>query len=247
MPAKIALGSARPAPAASRSPLVRQTLAGAVVAAIRERILDGTYPAGMQLRQEMLAADLDVSRIPVREALRQLTAEGLVSGAPHRGAVVSGFAIEEIEELFELRADLERALVLRAVPRLTRDHLAQASELLDRFDATLRAGDVAAWGDLNWQFHSALYRAAGRPVTLDTVERLHRHAERYMRMQLALTHGESRAAAEHRAILEACRRRDAERAATLVDTHIRAAGRALSRYLKSREASVTGTTAGAGS
>lgn len=216
-------------------PLVRQTLAGAVVEALRERILDGAYPAGMQLRQEGLAAELGVSRIPVREALRQLEAEGLVAFAPHKGAVVSGFSLDEIDELFELRALLEADLIRRATPRLTTSRLQMAADVLARFDTALRAGDVAAWGELNWRFHSTLYGAAERPLTLATVERLHRQAERYMRMQLALTHGESRAAAEHHEMLERCRRRDARGAVALVSAHIRAAGRALVEFLRERE------------
>ena len=216
-------------------PLVRQTLAGAVVNALRERILDGLYPSGTQLRQEMLAAELGVSRIPIREALRQLEAEGLVAFAPHKGAVVSGFSIAEIEELFELRALLESDLTERAVPSLTTNNLEDASAILERFDAALRSGDVATWGDLNWRFHSTIYGAAARPLTLATVERLHRQAERYMRMQLALTKGESRAAAEHREILEACMREEEKTAASLVAEHIRTAGRALARFLGEHE------------
>jgi DNA-binding GntR family transcriptional regulator len=225
--------NARPA---RHQPLVRQTLAGAVVQALRERILDGLYPSGTQLRQEMLAAELGVSRIPIREALRQLEAEGLVTFAPHKGAVVVGFSIAEIEELFELRALLESDLIKRAVPNLTTEQLDRAESILDGFDEALAAGDVATWGDLNWRFHSAIYAAAGRPLTLATVERLHRQAERYMRMQLALTHGESRASSEHREILEACRRGNARSAATILAEHIRTAGRALAKFLAEHEA-----------
>jgi DNA-binding GntR family transcriptional regulator len=216
-------------------PLARRTVAGAVVDAIRERILGGGYPSGTQLRQEMLAAELGVSRIPVREALRQLEAEGLVTFAPHKGAVVSAFSVGEIDELFELRATLEADLVRRAVPRLTNEQLETAAQVLALFEAALSAGDVGAWGELNWRFHSTLYAPAARPVTLATVERLHRLAERYMRMQLALTHGESRAATEHRAILERCRTRDARGASSLLWAHIREAGRALVGFLRDRE------------
>src|SRR5437660_12006142 len=85
----------------------RQTIASMTVEALRGRILRGDYPEGEPLRQDALADELGVSRIPVREALRQLEAEGLVTFSPHRGAVVSSLSLEEIEELFELRADIE--------------------------------------------------------------------------------------------------------------------------------------------
>ena len=113
----------RDAPAREARPLIRQTLASAAVDAIRERILDRTYPEGEPLRQDSLAAELGVSRIPIREALRQLEAEGLVTFNPQRGAVVSSLSIAEIEELFELRAELESDLLRRSVPLLTEDDI----------------------------------------------------------------------------------------------------------------------------
>jgi DNA-binding GntR family transcriptional regulator len=231
-------------PAAPIQPIVRQTLTSVVLDALRDRILAGGYAEGAQLRQEQLAAELGVSRIPVREALRQLEAEGLVTFNPHRGAVVSSFSVDEIDELFELRALVEGDLMRRAVPRLTDADFRRADEILDLFEVALRRGDVAAWGDLNWRLHSTLYAAAGRPMTLATVKRLHRHSERYMRMQLALTHGESRANEEHRAIVAAARAHDARRAASLLVEHVRSAGRSLVRYL-ARERSGTPRAEGA--
>ena len=232
---KDARAAAPAAPAATtnrRRPVTRHTVAGATVDGIRERILDRTYPEGEQLRQDVLAADLGVSRIPVREALRQLEAEGLVTFSPHRGAVVSSLSIAEIEELFALRAKLESEILRRAVPLLTDQDFERAEEILDEYDAAFRARDVAAWGDLNWQFHSTLFSAAHRPVTLGVVERLHLHTNRYARMQLALTHGETRAQEEHRAILAAARKRTPGRACSLLSAHILGAGRSLVRFLR---------------
>ena len=100
-------------------PLRRQTLTSMTADAIRERILRGHYPEGEPLRQDGIGTELGVSRIPVREALRQLEAEGLVTFNPHRGAVVSTLSLKEIRELFELRADIEGDLIRRAVPHMT--------------------------------------------------------------------------------------------------------------------------------
>ena len=107
--------SARPGIA----PIQRQTIASMTVEALRERILRGDYPEGEPLRQDALADDLGVSRIPVREALRQLEAEGLVTFSPHRGAVVSTLSLDEIDELFELRAEIECDLLCRAIPKMS--------------------------------------------------------------------------------------------------------------------------------
>src|SRR3954465_9280734 len=122
-------------------PVRRQTLTGMTADAIRERILRGPYPEGEPLRQDAIGAELGVSRIPVREALRQLEAEGLVTFNPHRGAVVSSLSLEEIEELFELRADIECELLRRAIPSTTAPDLARATDVLDEFDAALDAGE----------------------------------------------------------------------------------------------------------
>ena len=218
--------------AGAPAPVQRQTIASMTLAMLRERILRSEYPEGEPLRQDAIAAAFGVSRIPVREALRQLEAEGLVSFNPHRGAVVSSLSLDEIDEVFTLRADLEADLLRRAVPRLTADNLRFAAEVLDGYDDAFRSGDVAAWGELNRRFHAALYEAAGRPVTAGIVQRLHQQSDRYSRMQLVLTRGESRAAEEHRTILAAVTRRDAKGAAELMRRHILGAGRALLDRLK---------------
>src|SRR5262250_2703147 len=112
-------------------PIRRQTLTSMTVDAIRERILRGRYPEGEPLRQDAIGSELGVSRIPVREALRQLEAEGLVTFSPHRGAVVTALSLDEIDELFELRADIECDLLRRAIPRMTNEQFDRAIEVLD--------------------------------------------------------------------------------------------------------------------
>src|SRR5688500_16517692 len=137
-------------------PLARQTVASMTLDALRDGILHGNYAEGEPLRQDALADELGVSRIPIREALQRLEAEGLVTFTPHRGAIVSSLSLSEIEEVFELRATIETDLLRRALPRLTTYELDQADEVLDRYAAALRAADVAMWGELNWEFHSTL-------------------------------------------------------------------------------------------
>jgi DNA-binding GntR family transcriptional regulator len=220
-------------------PLERPTLANMTLVAIRDRILGGAYPEGEPLRQDAIATSFGVSRIPVREALRQLEAEGLVSFHPHRGAVVSSLSLDEIEEVFSLRATIETGLLRGAIPRLTEEHLARADEVLRRYSRALRARDVVAYGELNWQFHSTLYAPADRPVTMGIVQRLHQQADRYLRMQLALTHGEHRASEEHRAILAAARQHDVKEGAILLRDHILGAGRLLVRFLRDHRAELT--------
>jgi DNA-binding GntR family transcriptional regulator len=213
-------------------PIQRQTLSSMTVDALRERILRGRFPEGEPLRQDAIAAELGVSRIPVREALRQLEAEGLVTFSPHRGAVVSTLSLQEIIELFEVRADIESDLLRRAIPGMTTEDHARAKEILDLYEIALQSGEVSTWGELNWQFHSTLYAPAGRQFTMGIVKNLHQHSDRYLRMQLSLTHGETRAKTEHRAIAVAARKKDVKKASQLLRDHILGAGRSLVTFLE---------------
>src|SRR5215831_21131945 len=115
----------------------RQSLASAVADNLRERILRGEIKAGEQLRQAALATELAVSRIPVREALRQLEAEGLVQIVHDYGAVVAALSGKEIIEMFEIRMLLESYLLRQSIPFLTNDDLDRAEEVLDEYKRAL--------------------------------------------------------------------------------------------------------------
>lgn len=219
------------APAVAKLP--RRTLAMATLDALRAMILHGELPQGAALRQDALAARLGVSRIPVREALRQLSAEGLVTVEPHKGAAVARLPREEILELYDIRALLEPPLLARAIPRLAPDDLAAAERVLAIYDHALSRGDhQQSWGQYNLEFHEALYRAADRPQTLTIVRNLHHKTDLYTRLQLsAADHLRERARAEHHEILAACRARDVAAASAALGAHVREAGRSLVAFL----------------
>ncbi|RIH76885.1 HTH-type transcriptional repressor RspR [Calidithermus terrae] len=200
---------------------------------LRERILSGHYPGGTALRQEELAEELGVSRMPVREALRQLAGEGLLLLYPHRGAVVAELSVAELEEIYEMRAVLEPLALRLAIPRLGK---AQLGEAEDALDAAELERDGRRLSELNWRFHAALYRPAGRPRLLSTVETLHLNVDRYMRMILTVVHHREQSDREHRALLEACRAREAERACALLERHVVEAGQRLVRFLQKEKA-----------
>jgi len=213
------------------STLTRRTLTDAAADALRDRILHGRLAAGAPLRQEALAAELGVSRIPLREALQRLEAEGLVTLKPHHGAVVAELPLDDVTELFELRAMLESDLIRRATPCATAADVTTARSCADDFGAALDRGEITELGAANLAFHAALYRPADRPRTLELVERLHGQCDRMLRLQLTITDGGARAVREHRAIAAAVRQRDATRAARLVRDHIIGAGRRLAAAL----------------
>lgn len=209
-----------------------QTRTAYVIEVLRQRILSGQIKAGQALRQIAIAAELGVSQIPVREALLQLAAEGLVDFVPHKGAVALALTADEISELSHLRALLETDLLRAAIPNLTSDCLKQAAAVLDEFEALLDSGrEVARWGELNTQFHTLIYTAAKRPASMQLVENLQRKADRYIRLQLLLTDRIPRAESEHRELLSLCRDQEVEAAVALLDRHIRDAGQAIADLL----------------
>lgn len=136
---------------------------------LRERIISGFYKRGQKLKQSDIANELGVSVTPVREALRNLEAEGYVLGLSHRGVLVPHFIIEQAEELYELRLTLERDLTVHAFPAVTRQALA---ELKERHRDCLRAYHAEERLELraaNYRFHFRFYELANRPQTLQFV------------------------------------------------------------------------------
>lgn len=202
-------------------PQFRQTMTGAAVTELRRRILSGAVAAGEALRQDALAREFGISRIPIREAFRQLAAEGLVTLHPHRGAVVTSLSSEDIAELFDLRAMLEPDLMRRAVPMLQDSDFARAEATLAAYETAIRNHDIDAYGELNTEYHLSLYQAARRPQTFELVRVLLANTDRYTRVQLARSdEATSRAIREHAALLEFCRQRDADAAARLTLEHV---------------------------
>lgn len=217
----------------TRKGIPRLSLASAVADKLREMIIRGEMQEGEQLRQDAIAVDFQVSRIPVREALRQLEAEGLIKIVAHRGAVVSSLSADEIEELFAIRALLECQVLKLSIPNLTESDFQQAEQILDTYEKALwMKGEVGSWGRLNWQFHSTLYSRANRPYFMSIIQMLNNNGDRYTRLQLYLTQAFERAKREHRELLDLCRRRNVTAAAELLERHILNAGKMLKEFVK---------------
>ena len=218
----------------SRQAIPRQTLTSAVAGRLRDKIMRGQFREGEQLRQHAIAEEFAVSRIPLREAFRQLEAEGLIKIIDHRGAVVASLSPDEIEELFEIRAALESVTLRRAVPMLTDDDLELAEKVLREYEQALNdESDFDVWGELHWQFHSTLYAAARRSRSLSLIQTINNNADRYIRLHILFSQNAHRHAQdEHREILELCRQRDAEAASQLLERHITKAGREMKEFIK---------------
>lgn len=200
--------------------IARQSLPETLADSIRERILNGEFKEGEQLVQEMLAEEYEVSRMPVREALRQLESSGLVELKTHKGAVVTSIPLGQIAELFDLRALLECDLLEHAIPLMTEESLATSRLVVEQLEEAYHRKDVAAWGALNWEFHRSLYLPADRIQTLTILQGVNLQTDRYIRLHLLLTGLIERAEDEHREILTLCEKRKVGKAVEMLREHI---------------------------
>lgn len=200
--------------------LKHRTLSAAIVDELRRAILCGTYAAGTQLRQDALAEAYGVSRIPVREALFQLEAEGLVRMVPQKGAIVSELSLDEINDVFELRAILEPRLLVRSADAFTDADFTKLDDIQARFVAATTARDVSNFGVLNAEFHLALYAHAVLPRTQGIVVSLLQTSDRYTRVQLSSREAMAVAVREHAELITLCRARDVAGACALLKSHI---------------------------
>jgi DNA-binding GntR family transcriptional regulator len=214
----------------------RRSIPESIRDSLQERILNGDFREGDTLGQEAIAEEYGVSRIPVREALRQLEAQGLVAVQTHKGAVVTTIPTEQVQELFELRALLEGDALAYAIPRMTDQDIVEARSLLDDLEASYGRGDMASWGRLNWAFHRRLYAPAGRAQTLAVLQGINLQVERYIRLHLLMTDGIGEAEREHREILRLCALRDVEGATAYLREHILHTARSLVTALRRERA-----------
>ena len=215
------------------SAIPRQSLAAAVVERLREKILHGDLREGEQLRQDAIATEFQISRIPVREALSHLAAEGLITIVANRGAVVSALSPDEIMELFETRAVLECYMLRKAIANFTEKDFQGVQEILQHYEESLENdADVKSWGQWNWAFHSALYAPANRPVMLSFLKTLNNNCDRYTRLHLVFTRDLHLAGKAHHELLDACRTKDPDIASDALWKHITTAGEYLKEFIQ---------------
>ena len=191
-----------------------------VASHLREVILDGTIAPGEWIRQEEVAERLGASRLPVREALRILEAEGLTEHVANRGARVPRLNMHEVDVLYRMRERLEPLALTESLDRLTTAELDRLEELQQRIEAGTGVADFLA---LDREFHLLTYTACPIDQLTATVTRLWNSTQHYRRAFVAITGRERRwvVNAEHRLLLDAVRRRDPEDAERYLGGHIR--------------------------
>lgn len=207
--------------------LLRRTAPDLIADVLREAICTGRFRDGEVLNQVELAQRFGVSRIPTREAMRQLSSEGLVQMQPHQQAVVTTISAPALAEIYEIRRLLEVHLLEKAFANVDDALLARLRDLCDRLDAE---HDDVAWLLLTREFHDTLLRAADRPFAFADMVRYRRLGERYIYLT-DVERSERRAESgdEHRTIVAALQRRDLEGAMRAMADHITAAGETLER------------------
>jgi DNA-binding GntR family transcriptional regulator len=216
-----------------RESIKRQTVTSSVADVVRRRIIDGTYGSGFQLRQDSLATELGVSRIPIREALLQLEAEGLVEIHTHKGALVSALSVSDAQDLFDARAALEPMIARIAVRNATPKEIDKISACLkDYREAIERQASPEEISHLNWQFHRAMCEPANRPRSMQILGALHSSTDRYLGMQINLRGAANKALIDHETLLDAFVRRDEEMLIDNLMEHIRSAESSVIRALQ---------------
>lgn len=202
-----------------------------VEATLRAAILSGRLAGGIPLRQEELAEIFGVSRMPVREALRQLEAQALVDFVPHRGAVVTEISADDAEDNYAIRLALEPMALRLSIPHLTEDDFVLAGDLIAEMD---EEADPGRMGELNRRFHLSLYARASRTKLLLLVEQQLAAADRYLRFHLAAKGREHMSQQDHRAMLDAARQRDIPAAIQSLEGHLRTAADTIAAFFATR-------------
>lgn len=188
-----------------------------VVETVRRQIFEGTLRPGQLLSQKAIAAELGVSRIPVREALRVLDGEGLVVHEPGVGTRVKLFDKDGLRELYGVRRLLEGTLAEHVVSNVTDDDIDELVRLVEQMDAIT---DVDRWSDINWEFHSVIHRVARRPTTVRILQHLFAHAEPYSRMFLRHAGHLQLAQSQHHSMIVKIRNGPVEELAAEMSNHI---------------------------
>ena len=200
---------------------------------LRNAILDGRLPCGTAIRQEALAKLFGVSRMPVREALRQLEAQGLLQVVQYKGAVVAPLIEDNSLETYELRFLLEAQALRLSVPHLNDDDFQAATDFIEALEIET---DFEKIGTLNRQFHQALYGKASNKKLLALIEAGLIEEERFLRFNLEQMNLGKLCQDDHRALLRHARAKDVEACIAELELHLQRGVKAITYYLDTQKA-----------
>lgn len=199
-----------------------QSLRGKVFQQIREKILSGVYQEHEELKEATLAKELGVSRTPVREALRQLALEGLVTMIPNKGAYVTGITQKDVSDIYQIRSLLEGLCARWATLHITDRQVEELEEILvlSGFHLKKEKGQAEQVTELDGKFHKVLYQASNSRILEHVLSDFHKYVQMARSRSVAQKDRAENSVLEHRAILEAIKNKDADLAETLANRHI---------------------------
>lgn len=190
-----------------------------MLTSLRADVLTGHLAPGDQVVQETLAERYGVSRVPLREALKILEGEGLITHHPHRGYFVAELSIEDLLEVYRIREILEAEALRAAVPTMDAAGLEQIALLADEVDAAMASGDLIAITDANRRFHFAMFEASGMPRLVRLLRQLWDATDVYRSVYFAEPANRLQVGHEHRRLLAALRAGDADAVIAAQDGH----------------------------
>lgn len=196
------------------------SLSGRVFHKLREDILAGKYKRNEELKEKTIGDELGVSRTPVREALRQLELEGLVTIVPNKGAYVVGISEEDIRDIYEIRARLEGLCARRAAGFVTPEQIAEFEENILLSDFHAEKGNYAQVLELDNKYHELLYEASNSKMLKHALSAFHHYVERVRKITLSMPKRVAASNAEHKKLVEALKEHDENKAEQLATTHM---------------------------
>ena len=199
----------------------KQSLTTKVYNHIRNGILDGSYKDGDFLVETRLAEELEVSRTPIREALKQLELEGLVVSIPNRGSMVQAISENDIDDIFTIRQILEGQAAYWATQRITQEQMDKLTEKLELMEFYTKKGDANQLTRLDNEFHDIIYKASDSRMLKHILGSLHQNIRRARTSNLNLPARSNESLEEHRAIFAAMEAKDALAAKKAMEEHIK--------------------------
>lgn len=196
------------------------SLRGRVFQKIREDILAGNYAEKEELREAAISKELGVSRTPVREALRQLELEGLVTIVPNKGAHVNGISAKDVRDIYTIRSYLEGLCARWACEHITDEQLEGLEEIVCISEFRISKGHREQMAEMDSRFHVLLYASCGSKILEHVLTDYHQYVERVRRNTLSSLERATEAVQEHKSILNALRNKDADTAEKLANEHI---------------------------
>jgi DNA-binding GntR family transcriptional regulator len=212
--------------------LNRDTLNQRVYNQLREMILSGALEGGTQIEERQLAEEMGVSRTPLREAIGQLSNEGIIEYRPYRGNYVRTFTAKQVNDLYQVRMALESLAMRLAIPKLSQEHIHKIRQILDDVERALQNNDMDGYNEADRRFHKAILDISGNETLKEAMDRLSAQIQ-MVRVIANQDHDVVESTARERPlILAALEARDANEAARLMEEHIDGVRRAVVAQLE---------------